>query len=83
MEMNENMALGFEMEMEQDPEDRIFGLEAEIKQMEWMIEENVRLIAEGDDVEGRTFLKSHLEKEVRKKKAEVAKLKESIGTQEG
>ena len=83
MEMNENMEMEFEMEMEQDPEDRIFGLEAEIKQMEWMIEENVRLIAEGDDVEGRTFLKSHLEKEVRKKEAEIAKLKESIGTQEG
>ena len=76
METYENMEM--DIEMEESVEDRIFGLEAEVNQMKWMIEENVRLIAAGDDVEGRTFLKSHLEKEVRKKKAEVAKLKASI-----
>ena len=54
--------------------DKISGLTAEMNQMERMIEENIRLIAEGDDVEGRTYLKSHLENEVRKKKAEIAKL---------
>lgn len=58
--------------------DRIFGLEAEIKQMEWMIEENTRLIAEGDDVEGRTYLKQHLINEVRKNKAELTKLESQI-----
>ena len=72
----ENMEL--EIEMEESAEDRIFGLEAEVNQMKWMINENIRLIAEGDDVEGRTFLKSHLEKEVRKKVAEIAKLQASI-----
>jgi hypothetical protein len=46
--------------------------------MEKMIEENIRLIAEGDDVEGRTYLKAHLEMEVRKKRAEIAKLNKSI-----
>ena len=77
MEMNENMELGFEME-EESAEDRIFGLEAEVNQMKWMIDENIRLIAEGDDVEGRTFLKSHLEKEVRKKETELKILKSKI-----
>ena len=77
MEMNENMELGFEME-EESAEDRIFGLEAEVNQMKWMIDENIRLIAEGDDVEGRTFLKSHLEKEVRKKETELKTLKSKI-----
>ena len=46
--------------------------------MERMIEENIRLIAEGDDVQGRTYLKSHLEMEVRKKKAEIAKLEKQL-----
>lgn len=68
-------------EMEMDVEsvyDRIDGLTAEVNQMERMIEENIRLIAEGDDVEGRTYLKGHLEREVRKKKAEIAKLNKSL-----
>jgi len=59
--------------------DKLFGLEAEVDQMERMIEENTRLIAEGDDIEGRTYLKRHLENEVRKKKAEIARIKEMIG----
>ena len=46
--------------------------------MERMIEENIRLIAEGDDVEGRTYLKQHLENKVRKKKAEIVKLEASL-----
>ena len=54
-------------EMEENIFDKIAGLTAEVNQMKWMIEENIRLIAEGDDVEGRTFLKTHLENEVRKK----------------
>ena len=54
--------------------DKISGLIAEANQMERMIEENIRLIAEGDDVEGRTYLKQHLEMEVRKKRAEIARL---------
>ena len=65
------------IEMIQEEEsiyDKIFGLTAEVNQMERMIEENIRLIAEGDDVEGRTFLKQHLENEVYKKKAEIKKL---------
>ena len=66
------------IEMEESVFDRIAGLKAEVNQMERMIEENIRLIAEGDDVEGRTYLKSHLENEVRKKKAEIAKLEEEI-----
>ena len=66
------------MEMEESIFDRVEGLTAEVNQMERMIEENIRLIAEGDDVEGRTYLKGHLEMEVRKKKAEIAKLNKSI-----
>lgn len=79
MEMNENMEMEMEMRIEEHEEDifdQISGLTAEINQMEWMIQENIRLIAEGDDVEGRTFLKSHLENEVRKKKAKVVKLEQ-------
>lgn len=73
--------MGENMEMLQEEEsifDKISGLMAEINQMERMVEENIRLIAEGDDVEGRTYLKGHLEMEVRKKKAEIAKLNKSI-----
>ena len=72
-----------EIEMEEIVEeesvfDRIEGLTAEVNQMERMIEENIRMIAEGDDVEGRTYLKAHLEKEVRKKRAEIAQLESQI-----
>ena len=70
------------IEMEESVFDRIAGLKAEVNQMERMIEENIRLIAEGDDVEGRTYLKSHLENEVRKKKAEIVKLKADNGISE-
>ena len=76
METYENMEM--DIEIEESAEDRIFGLEAEVNQMKWMIDENIRLIAEGDDVEGRTFLKSHLEKEVRKKETELKTLKSKI-----
>lgn len=78
--MTEENIERFEEEMEEEENifDRITGLKAEINQMEWMIEENIRLIEEGDDVEGRTFLKGHLETEVMKKKAEVAKLESQI-----
>ena len=77
--MTEENIERFEEEMEEENIfDRITGLKAEINQMEWMIEENIRLIEEGDDVEGRTFLKGHLETEVMKKKAEVAKLESQI-----
>lgn len=54
--------------------DRIFGLEAEKKQMLAMIEENIRLIAEGDDVEGRTYLKAHLERSVKNIDEELNRL---------
>lgn len=68
-----------EMEMvEETVSDKIEGLMAEVNQMERMIEENIRKIAEGDDVEGRTFLKGHLENEVAKKKAEIEQLKNEI-----
>lgn len=67
----------FEME-EESVYDKINGLTAEVNQMERMIEENIRLIAEGDDVKGRTYLKSHLENEVRKKRAEIAKLEQQM-----
>ena len=76
METYENMEM--DIEIEESAEDRIVGLEAEVNQMKWMIDENTRLIAEGDDVEGRTFLKSHLEKEVRKKETELKILKSKI-----
>ena len=58
--------------------DKIGGLKAEVNQMERMIEENIRLIAEGDDVEGRTYLKKHLENEVHKKRLEIANLEKQI-----
>ena len=63
---------------EESVSDKIEGLMAEVNQMERMIEENIRLIAEGDDVEGRTYLKAHLEKEVNKKRAEIAELEAQI-----
>ena len=67
-----------ELEIEESVFDKLIGLKAEINQMERMIEENIRLIAEGDDVEGRTYLKQHLENEVRKKKAEIIKLENNL-----
>ena len=65
-------------EREENPIDRLIGLKAEVNQMKAMIAENIRLIAEGDDVEGREFLKSHLEMEVLKKEKESATLQEQI-----
>lgn len=65
-------------EREENPIDRLTGLKAEVNQMKAMIAENIRLIAEGDDVEGREFLKSHLEMEVLKKEKEIAKLEAQI-----
>ena len=65
-------------DIEESVFDKLIGLKAEVNQMERMIEENIRLIAEGDDVEGRTYLKQHLENEVRKKKAEIVKLEASL-----
>ena len=73
--MEENMEMIHE---EESIYDKISGLMAEINQMERMVEENIRLIAEGDDVEGREFLKSHLEIEILKKKAELKKLQSEI-----
>ena len=74
--MDENMI----MEMEEESVfDKIFGMAVEINQMKAMIEENVRLIAEGDDVEGRKYLKAHLENEVMKKTALIEKLKKENG----
>ena len=68
-----------EIKMEEESVyDKINGLTAEINQMEWMIEENVRLIAEGDDVEGRTYLMQHLKNEVSKKKVELSKLESQM-----
>lgn len=67
-----------ELEIEESVFDKLIGLKAEVNQMERMIEENIRLIADGDDVEGRTYLKQHLENEVRKKKAEIVKLEASL-----
>lgn len=57
---------------------KIIGLTAEVNQMERMIEENIRLIAEGDDVKGKTYLKNHLVNEVRKKQAEIVKLESEL-----
>ena len=67
-----------EMEFVETPEDKIEGLTEEINQMKRMIEENIRKIAEGDDVEGRKFLKGHLEDEVAKKTKEIEELKAQI-----
>ena len=67
-----------EMEIEESVADKIAGLTAEVNQMERMIEENIRLIAEGDDVEGRTYLKAHLENEVINKRAEIAQLESQM-----
>ena len=65
-------------EREENPVDKLAGLMAEVNQMKAMIAENIRLIAEGDDVEGREFLKSHLEMEVLKKEKEINTLQEQI-----
>ena len=77
MIMVEEMILEPEVR-EESPIDRLMGLKAEVNQMKAMIAENIRLIAEGDDVEGREFLKSHLEMEVLKKEKEIATLQEQI-----
>jgi hypothetical protein len=58
--------------------DKIEGLKAEVNQMERMIEENIRMIEKGDDVEGRTYLKKHLESEVVKKKEEIVLLENQL-----
>ena len=73
--MEENIEM---IQEEESIYDKISGLMAEINQMERMVEENIRLITEGDDVEGREFLKSHLEIEILKKKAELKKLQSEI-----
>lgn len=73
--MEENMEM---FEIEESVFDRIAGLEVEINQMKRMIEENIRLIGEGDDIEGRTYLKQHLKNEVRKKSEELTQLKSEI-----
>ena len=65
-------------DIEESVFDKLIGLKAEVNQMERMIEENIRLIAKGDDVEDRTYLKQHLENEVRIKKAEIVKLEASL-----
>lgn len=67
-----------EMEVEETVQDKIEGLKAEVNQMERMIAENIRLIAEGNDVKGRTYLKQHLENEVANKKAEIAELETKL-----
>lgn len=79
--MEENIVM--EIEVEEDIFDKIAGMTAEMNQMERMIAENVRLIAEGDDVEGRTFMKSHLENEVTKLKYKIAKLKKQLEAEIG
>lgn len=75
--MEENMEMMKIME-EEFIFDRLISLKAEVNQMERMIEENIRLIAEGDDIEGRTYLKCHLENEVLKKKIEISKLESQM-----
>ena len=71
--------MNIEMMMEEESIfDRLEGLMAEVNQMKAMVEENTRKIAEGDDVEGREFLKSYLEIEILKKTAEIKKLKAQI-----
>ena len=67
-----------EIMKEETISDKINGLMAEVNQMERMIEENIRMIAEGDDVEGRKYLKKHLENEVSKKKLEIAELEKQL-----
>lgn len=74
----ENMELDMMREREEDPIQRLPGLQAEVNQMKAMIKENERLIAEGDDVEGRTFLKEHLEAEVLVKSLEIKRIKKQI-----
>lgn len=73
--MEENMEM---FEIEESVFDRIASLEVEINQMKRMIEENIRLIGEGDDIEGRNYLKQHLENEVHKKSEELTQLKSEI-----
>lgn len=78
--MEENI-LEQEQEREESIYDKLQGMLAEMHQMERMIEENTQKIAEGDDVEGRTYLKEHLEIEVLKRKSEIAKLKKQIAAE--
>ena len=56
---------------------------AEVNQMKITVEENIRKIVEGDNVEGREFLKSHLEAEITKKTKEIKNLKTKIRISQG
>lgn len=77
-----NLEMEFEAFNEDTIEDKIESLEVEINQMTRMVEENIRLIAEGDDIEGRTYLKKHLEKEIKKKQRLIAKLETQLQAEE-
>lgn len=63
---------------EESTESKLFGKIAERDQMQRMIEENIRKIAEGDDVEGRTKLKLYLELEVSKRNKEIEELQAQL-----
>lgn len=58
--------------------DRPESLIAEVNQMKVMVEKNIRKISEGDNIEDREFLKSHLEAEITKKTKEIENLKTKI-----
>lgn len=77
-----NLEMEFEAFDEDTIEDKIESLEVELNQMARMVEENIRLIAEGDDIEGRTYLKKHLEKEIKKKQRLIAKLEAQLQAEE-
>lgn len=49
-----------EIDRIESTESKIHGITIQMNQMINMAEENTMLIAQGDDVEGRTFLKEHL-----------------------
>lgn len=76
--MNKEVIFEDEIQEKESLEDKIFGYQAEIDQMNRMIEENKRQIALNDDVFARENMIKVLTNEIKKKEKEISKLQAAI-----
>lgn len=76
--MNKEVIFEDEIQEKESLEDKIFGYQAEIDQMNRMIEENKRQIALNDDVFARENMIKVLTNEIKKKEKEISKLQVAI-----
>lgn len=76
--MNKEVIFEDERQEKESLEDKIFGYQAEIDQMNRMIEENKRQIALNDDVFARENMIKVLTNEIKKKEKEISKLQVAI-----